>query len=209
MKNILLGCLMALSFNSYAVELNGTLGYTSDYVWRGASQGNQPAFSFGAEVTTDTGFYLGAWESDVEFGDTTTETDYYGGYRLDVADNVTADLGYMRYTYNGSTETFEEVYGIVKYHNLSVAYFQNIEDNDNYGEVRYNLWFVPNVDVTVVYGMYTVDDTFWMATIGRALNESFYIKAKIGLAVDAFGMTGNLFEGQLADNVSVGLTYNW
>ena len=57
--------------------------------------------------------------------------------------------------------------------------------------------------------MYTVDDTFWMATIGRALNESFYIKAKIGLAVDAIGMTGNLFEGQLADNVSVGLTYNW
>ena len=37
MRNILLGCLMALSFNSFAVELNGTLGYTSDYVWRGES----------------------------------------------------------------------------------------------------------------------------------------------------------------------------
>jgi hypothetical protein len=48
-----------------------------------------------------------------------------------------------------------------------------------------------------------------MATIGRALNDSFYIKAKMGVYRDAFGMTGNLFEGQFADHVSVGLTYNW
>lgn len=200
MKNILLGCLMALSFNSFAVELNGTLGYTSDYVWRGMSQGNQPAFSVGAEVTHD-GWYIGAWNSDVEFDDATSETDYYGGYKLQVTDTMQLDLGYMRYTYDGSVESFEELYGILKYNNLSLAYFSDIEDNDAYGEVRYNLWFIPNLDVTVIYGMFDKNDTFGMVTVGKQLGTSnWYIKSKIGQDV---------FENQVADALSVGLTYNW
>ena len=86
MKNILLG-LFVLSTSAFA-DINGSIGYSSGYMWRGVSQ-SAGASSFNAGIEVDSnGFFVGAWVGEVDFGDEATqERDLYLGYNLDVMDN--------------------------------------------------------------------------------------------------------------------------
>lgn len=64
-----------------AGELSANIGVTSDYVWRGVSQTtNDPAVSGGIDYADESGFYLGTWVSNVDFGTTDYEWDLYGGF---------------------------------------------------------------------------------------------------------------------------------
>ena len=59
MKNILLG-LLVLSTSAFA-DVNGSIGYSSDYMWRGATQ-SAGASSLNAGIELDSnGFFVGAW----------------------------------------------------------------------------------------------------------------------------------------------------
>jgi uncharacterized protein (TIGR02001 family) len=80
--------------------------YTSDYIFRGLSQtGGKGAASVGVDFTAGL-FYLGNWDSNVDFGPTagdpadktTFEYDLYGGFRPTVGP-VVLDLGFIRYGY--------------------------------------------------------------------------------------------------------------
>lgn len=213
MKNILATLLFTvMSFGVLANErqvvestpsfsFTGEIGYKSDYVWRGVSQGNQPALSVGGMVLHEgTGLYVGAWNSDVEFDDATSETDFYGGLLLPITDKVTLNVGYIRYTYDGSVESFEELYAAAYIGNLSLSYYQDIDTNDNYAEIGYDLWFITVVDVTLIGGLYDSEDTFGQLNVSYDLNENFTLTGLIGQDV---------FEDQVADSISVGLLYNF
>ena len=75
---------------------------TTDYVFRGISQTNQdPALSAGVDVTVGS-FYVGAWASNVDFGDSTdAEIDQYGGYRTEVS-GTAVDVGLVSYIYTNA-----------------------------------------------------------------------------------------------------------
>ena len=72
----------------------------SDYVFRGVSQTSEdPALQVGVDMTTGAGFYVGAWASNVDFGDETSiEFDLYGGYRTEV-EGFAVDFGVVSYGY--------------------------------------------------------------------------------------------------------------
>jgi len=74
---------------------------TSDYVFRGFSQtAEDPALQLGADATVGN-YYVGAWASNVDFGDETdAEVDLYGGYRTEVA-GFAVDVGAIAYLYVG------------------------------------------------------------------------------------------------------------
>lgn len=76
------------------------VGVTSDYVFRGFSQTDEnPAIQGGVDLTFDSGFYAGAWASNVDFGDDTdAEVDVYGGYRTEAA-GFALDFGVVGYLY--------------------------------------------------------------------------------------------------------------
>lgn len=84
-----------IAFNAAAV---------SDYVFRGASQSNEdPAFQAGVDVTAGS-FYVGAWGSNVDFGDDTqAEFDIYGGYRTEAA-GFAFDVGVVSYLYTAAPD---------------------------------------------------------------------------------------------------------
>ncbi len=71
----------------------------SDYVFRGFSQTNEdPAIQGGVDMTLGS-VYLGAWASNVDFGDNTdAEIDVYGGYRWESV-GVAWDVGVVGYFY--------------------------------------------------------------------------------------------------------------
>lgn len=94
-------------------------GVTSDYVFRGISQSNRDiAFQGGVDYAFgDSGFYAGAWGSNVDFQDVLgpdIEVDLYVGYNTDITDNVNFDVMLTRYTYHGS----DGLYGNIDYNEL-------------------------------------------------------------------------------------------
>jgi len=97
-----------------------TPAITSDYDWRGISQtGEDPAFQLGATWTHDSGFYVGAWGSNVDFGpgDPNMEIDGFAGFAGgDATESFAYDVGVNYYSYpNKGSFNFVELYaGITK-----------------------------------------------------------------------------------------------
>jgi len=93
---------------------------TSDYDWRGITQTQEdPAFQLGVNWTHDSGFYLGAWGSNVDFGpgDPSVEVDLFGGFTGgDATESFAYDVGVNYYTYmDAGSLNFVELYaGITK-----------------------------------------------------------------------------------------------
>lgn len=83
-----------------------TLTFTTDYIFDGVSQTRgRPAFQVGAEYGFSDGFYVGAWGSNVDFGEddpARAEVDLYGGYWLEVSDDLEIDLGAVYYAFPGA-----------------------------------------------------------------------------------------------------------
>lgn len=90
-----------------AHSLTGNLSFLSDYRFRGISQTwKRPAVQAGLDYAHASGFYLGAWGSNVSGNSYNNgaglELDVYGGWKLPVAEGVTLDLGALAYLYPGA-----------------------------------------------------------------------------------------------------------
>jgi uncharacterized protein (TIGR02001 family) len=89
MPNEIDPCLTALALTLSAVaanaEITGTVTAVSDYDFRGITQTAQdPALQGSIDYAHDSGFYIGAWASNVDFGDCcdeNIEVDLYTGFR--------------------------------------------------------------------------------------------------------------------------------
>ena len=103
-------------------EFSGNVGLTSDYIYRGVSQGREaPAIQGGLDYSHPTGAYIGLWASSVDFGNSqaSAEIDYYAGYTTEIAEGVSVDGGVLYYNYPSADSNlnydFVEVYGGVGY----------------------------------------------------------------------------------------------
>ena len=101
-------------------------GIVSDYVFRGVSQSNKDiAFQGGVDYAFgDSGFYAGAWGSNVDFqavDGPNIELDAYVGYNTDLGDKFNLDVMLTRYTYHGA----ESTYGNSDYNELITKFAMN------------------------------------------------------------------------------------
>lgn len=89
-----------ISGNALAA-VSGNIGAVSNYLWRGVSQTDDAAaIQGGLDYNHDSGFYVGTWISNVDFGDDTSyEMDIYGGYAGNITEDLTFDIGYLYYGY--------------------------------------------------------------------------------------------------------------
>ena len=92
----------------YTLSFNA--GVVTDYRYRGISQSRlKPAVQGGLDFAHKSGFYLGAWASTIKWiedsgaTDGKVELDLYGGYKGELAKDLTYDLGVLRYEYVGNT----------------------------------------------------------------------------------------------------------
>lgn len=93
--------LLAVAGAAHAGEFSVTPTITNDYDFRGFSQTDEdPAVQLGATYAFDSGFYVGAWGSNVDYGDKGVEIDYFAGY-AGSTDSFGYDLGANYYTYSG------------------------------------------------------------------------------------------------------------
>lgn len=89
-----------------ASPLSFNVGVVSDYLFRGVSQTHgKPAIQAGVDYAFASGFYVGAWASNVTWvkdflGKGSVEVDVYGGYKRAIGDWA-YDVGYITYNYPG------------------------------------------------------------------------------------------------------------
>jgi uncharacterized protein (TIGR02001 family) len=116
------------------------VGFYSQYIFRGLTQTDRkPALQGGVDLTHSSGFYLGAWGSNIDwlrssYGPTGTvndtyytkggnlEVDLYGGFRTELGKSgVGIDVGVLQYWYPGTLRSgwakanTTELYGALSY----------------------------------------------------------------------------------------------
>lgn len=114
--------------------LSYNVGVTSDYRFRGIAQTSfNPALQAGVDFAHKSGFYLGAWGSNVSWikdyagaTDGALEIDLYGGYKGEISKDFTYDLGVITYQYPGNTAATNantsELYGALTYSVVTAKY---------------------------------------------------------------------------------------
>lgn len=126
-KTMIASCVLVMSTAALAAEkspVSANVALTTNYVWRGVSQtAEHAAIQGGFDYAHASGFYIGTWGSNVNFGNDGTATlsgdgasmelDLYGGYKFK-AGPLDMDVGAIRYFYPGARSSlkydFTEIY---------------------------------------------------------------------------------------------------
>ena len=121
--------------------VSANVSLVSDYLFRGVSQtGTKPAIQGGFDYAHDSGLYAGAWASNIswlsDFGvasNASFELDTYIGFAGSITEDVSYDVGALRYNYPGEYGTntkadTSEVYGAIGWKWLSAKYSYSLGD---------------------------------------------------------------------------------
>lgn len=116
---VVLGLAGLLGAGAAAAEVSSTITLTSDYDWRGITQTDEdPALQASIDWADDSGWYVGAWASNVDFGpgDPNYEVDLYTGFSGGDEDGLGWDVGIQYYAYPEESDfNFPEIYGGLSY----------------------------------------------------------------------------------------------
>jgi len=81
-------------------EVSSTITVASDYDFRGITQtARDPALQASLDWAAESGLYVGAWASNVDFGDSDIELDLLAGYRGSIGEDASFDIGVVQYLY--------------------------------------------------------------------------------------------------------------
>ena len=177
---------VGLTFAALAAHAEVTITVTAvtDYNFRGISlSANDPALQGSIDWAHDSGFYAGAWASNIDSGDDVDgdiEVDLYVGFAGSINDDLGYDVGLVYYTYPDSDDIDEypEIYAGLSYKQFDIKQWYT---NDSSG---YDL-----------DGFYT------------EVNGTFELPANFGLALHAGYSYGDAFDGTEYYDYSIGVTY--
>ena len=177
--------------NYFPKGMSATVTFASDYVFRGISQSDEsPAVQLGLDWAHDSGFYVGAWGSNVDFNDgdeAKYEVDYYAGYNH-VIGPYTLGVGAIYYDYPGASD------------NLNYDFYEFK------GSLAYDFGFANAVGSA----FYTPDG------FGAAQKANYYNLAVTAPLPHDFKLMGGLGRSEFASDLSrdytdwsLGLGYEW
>lgn len=171
--------------------ITGNLGIYSDYAFRGVSQtAEEPALQGGFDYAHSSGFYLGTWASNVTeafLNGANLEWDFYGGYSGKVNDDLSYNVGLLKYYYPGQTagldiNTLEAYAGVTyKWFGLKASYslddyfgFAN-SDGTVYWDASFNYELPGGVMLGLHYGVTAgqgaqVDYDDWKIGVSKTIN---------------------------------------
>lgn len=162
---------------------------SSDYLFRGVSQNDEkPTLQLGADLNFGSGFYVGVWASNVDFGagGPDVELDTYIGWNTDLSERVNLDLALNRYNYIGEQDgygalDYNEFLGVVTLDetwSLTLGYTNDVYALDDDG-FYYGLG--GSFDVGHGWGL---DITVGQSTFGSSTGIDDYMDYSIGVNRD-------------------------
>lgn len=126
LRKIALATSLVLSSSMAFAGVSGNVGVSSDYFWRGITQGgNSATVSGGLDYSHDSGVYVGTWVADLN-GE--TEVDLYGGFSGEAA-GIGYDIGYIYYHYPLQWVDFSEAYIGLSYMGADLYVYQDLSDD--------------------------------------------------------------------------------
>jgi uncharacterized protein (TIGR02001 family) len=125
----LLAVATAFTSVAYADGMSSNVALTSNYKFRGQDQGNnKPALQGGFDFS-NSGFYVGNWNSSIGFTNAGLEMDFYGGYKGEAA-GLGYDVGVLQYYYPQKNKAVDfnttEIYGAVTFSILTAKYSHTV-----------------------------------------------------------------------------------
>lgn len=167
---------------------NWNAAATSEYMFRGISQtDDHPAIQAGAGYSWSNGLYIGAWASNVDFGDDTdAEVDTFIGWNGDLSDSVNLDVQLVRYNYlgepDGTDYAYNELIGKLSFaenYSVTLGYtndFLNSDTDSIYTAVGGSWEVGKGINLTAGLGYTTVDNA--------VSSEDGYLDYSIGVNRD-------------------------
>jgi len=177
------------------LPISANIALVTDYYFRGISQtGNDGAIQGGFDWSHSSGFYVGVWGSNVDFGDTNLEFDTYAGYASEYND-FGYDLGVIKYNYNDTSMHDDP---IEWYANVSYSYFSA-------GYAYSPSWFGSHDSANYIHAGFDYDklpmELALSASVGKSFGDAYevsggtdydYVDYKLGISKDIAGVNFDL-----------------
>jgi uncharacterized protein (TIGR02001 family) len=198
-----------------ASPLSFNVSLTSDYRYRGLSQTRlKPAIQGGADYAFASGFYVGTWASTIKWikdaesaagvdAKGSVEWDLYGGYKGEIAKDLTYDVGVLAYVYpsnkygdipGAANANTTEIYGALTYGPATLKYSHSVTnlfgfaDSKNSGyldlsatfEVGPAIQLIPHVGYQRVAHYSDFSYTDYSFTVGKDFSGFFVSAAVVG-----------------------------
>lgn len=206
MKNVIVFASLAmLTTPVAALEVSGSAGMTSNYVWRSATQSMGEPVAQGNISVEHNGFYADVWASQVKFdGVEDIEVDYTAGFHNQISEHVSYDIGYIKYSYLDDDVKFAddagEMYGSVTLGPLSGTVYRDLDAETSF--------YQGSLSVGEVFSLPVGLDGF----VGRGEDEEFSYGVSVSKEVGNFSIsyTYTTKETEVEDSAhAVGLFYHF
>lgn len=184
--------------------LSVTIGFQTDYRFRGISQTSRAPGYFGSldfeqEIFKDISAYAGIWASNVNFGSAFVEIDVYGGFKGKLTEQLSWNVQFIGYLYPGSGNhvlNYFEVIPSLTYDFGILALTGGVALSPNYtGGTGFAAW--PYADVSIPIPLDAVKP-YKLAVVGHfgyqaiEKNAKFgapdYFEWAVGLAATVYGL---------------------
>ena len=190
---------VALAEDESPWSVSGTVGVTSNYMFRGITQSDgDPALQAGVTVAHESGFYAGFWGSNIDFNDgfgssieaAELELDLFAGYTIALDDATALDLNFTYYAYPGSYDAYdydfwEIIVGLSHDFGVAKVGIKGAYTPDTFGADEEAFWLGGSVSVPIVD---------WLSISGNVGEQWFefgddYMHYDIGLTATYEGVS--------------------
>ncbi len=194
-KRSLIGLSLLACAPQLLADVGGSAALTTDYQFRGITQSAEnPAIQVSFDYSHDTGFYVGAWGSTIDFSasnsqfdiNETVEVDIYLGYSNSIND-IDYDINLTYYTYPGVdiNINYAEIYLSASYKSLSLTYaFTDdlfaVEESGHYINAVYDI-ALPNDYSVALQAGYSFGNAFDSNIFEAAVFLDAYLDYSISL----------------------------
>ena len=170
------------------------IGLYSQYIFRGLTQTDRgPAVQGGVDLTHSSGFYLGAWATNISWlrdnylasgpaysSGGRVELDLYGGYRYTFGSGVGIDLGALQYVYPGARDSEN---------------FAKANTTELYGALSYG-WVQAKISTVVSPGAWTIGNYPNASSGAKGAQGTYYAELNATIPVsDLIGAKDGLASG--------------
>lgn len=183
--------LMWAAATASAGEVTGTVTAVSDYDFRGVSlSAKDPALQASIDYAHDSGFYAGAWASNIDYGpgiDGDIELDLYLGWAGEFANEAAWDAGIVWYTYPDSSNSVSA---------SKIPDYPEIYAGISFGPVEIKQWYTNDWSGSDLDALYT------------EMNYGFELPADFGLNLHLGYNYGDAFKTLLTEyfDYSIGVS---